>query len=120
MLGFVYLPLIRRSLSKFIRIWNHHKLRTEGFKTPVQLYAILTQLQSGAITNSMLSNDDLHAYGVDWDGPIPEDMSIDEDGINTTAIVEPSERPLGEDHWRVLTEDYRRTLEEVFQHGNED
>jgi len=68
----------------------------------------------------MLSNDDLHAYRVDWDGPIPEDMSIDEDGINTTAIVEPPKRPLGEDHWRVLTEDYRRTLEEVFQHGNED
>jgi hypothetical protein len=119
-LGFVYLPLIRWSLSKFIRIWNYHKLRTEGFKTPVQLYATLTQLQSGAIAHSMLSNNDLHAYGVDWDGPLPEDISVDNDGINTTAIVEPPERPLTENHWRVLTDDYRRTLEEVFQHGNED
>jgi hypothetical protein len=64
-LGFVYLPLIRRSLSKFIRVWNHHKLRTKRYQTPTQLYSTLSQLEIRNLSNRTDSNEGFQDYGVD-------------------------------------------------------
>ena len=37
-LHYVYIPLINSSLEEFRQTWMHHKLRTEGNKTPLQLW----------------------------------------------------------------------------------
>lgn len=31
-------PLIRTALTRFVMSWNHHSLRTEGHKSPLQLF----------------------------------------------------------------------------------
>jgi hypothetical protein len=108
-LGFVFLTLIRQSLAKFLRVWNYYKLRTEGYKTPTQLYSTLIQLQTGGIIPQTDSLDAFQDYGVDWEGPIPEQIQDDEN-TNNTATVDPPERPIGDDHWRILTEEYRQIL----------
>ena len=118
-LGFVFLPLIRRSLAKFLRVWNYHKLRTEGYKTPTQLYSTLIQLQTGGIIPQTDSLDTFQDYGVDWEGPIPEQIQDDEN-TNNTATVDPPERPLADNHWRILIEEYRQILQSAFEVGNED
>ena len=66
-LGFVYLPLIRRSLSKFIRMWNHHKLRTEGYKSPLQLYTTWIQLHTESMIDIRHLHDRFQDYGLDWE-----------------------------------------------------
>ena len=37
-LHYVYLPNINKRLESFIHIWNHHPLRSEENKTPLQLW----------------------------------------------------------------------------------
>lgn len=121
-LGFVYLPLVRRSLAKFIRIWNHHKLRTEGYRTPVQLYSTLADIQIRVDQDSReLSDGVWQDYGVDWEGPLPEHIrEADDEEVENSAMVDPPERPVTEDQWRILTEGYKTILREVFEAGSDD
>ncbi|KAK7162423.1 hypothetical protein R3I93_006657 [Phoxinus phoxinus] len=51
-LHYVYIPRINRDLQLFIRQWNHHKLRTERYMSPHQLFirgclSQLTRNQTG-------------------------------------------------------------------------
>src|SRR5436190_7825573 len=78
---FVYLPLLRRSLQQFTRIWNNHKLRTEGHRTPLQLYADRNPESLFVPVNER----EVEQYGIDWDGPISNER---EDEFET-VIVEP-------------------------------
>ena len=39
-LHFIYLPVINDALLKFVLLWNNHKLRTAGNKSPVQLFIL--------------------------------------------------------------------------------
>jgi hypothetical protein len=66
---FVYLPLLRRSLSQFVRVWNNHKIRTEHHRTPLQLYADGDREDSA----EQLSELELEQFGIDWEGPVPID-----------------------------------------------
>jgi len=121
-IAFVYLPIIRRSLSKFIRVWNHHKLRTERYRTPAQLYldSLDIHLQ---FTHSLSPTIDYANYGIDWDGPLPANISEEEDGnvLNLTGvIVNPAPRPISNMDWTVLQDQYHSLLEGVFRESNED
>ena len=97
---FVYLPLLRRSLSQFTRVWNHHKLRTEQHYSPIQLYA----QDNPESLNLDLNEAELGQYGIDWNGPIPHD---DDD---ETVIVEPPVRPLTDGDWGILVNRYQDLL----------
>jgi hypothetical protein len=98
---FIYHPLIQRSLRQFTRIWNHHKLRTEHNRTPVQLYADGNP-ESLYIPETI---NDIEYYGVDWEGPVPIDD--DEEG---SAIVEPPNNPLSDLDWGILSHQFRTQL----------
>ncbi|KAI7789967.1 hypothetical protein IRJ41_014317 [Triplophysa rosa] len=54
-LQIVFLPEIQKSLDQFRNGWNHHKIRTENNKTPVQIWTagILTNMETNcrAINN---------------------------------------------------------------------
>ena len=98
---FIYHPLIQRSLRQFTRIWNHHKLRTEHNRTPIQLYADGNP-ESLSIPETI---DNIEQYGVDWEGPVPVDD--DEEGL---AIVEPPNNPLADLDWGILSHQFRTQL----------
>src|SRR5271169_1069835 len=75
---FVYLPILRRSLSQFFRIWNNHKLRTEQHRTPIQLYAHGNpELALWMPANEM----ELEQYGIDWNSPVPSNLDDELDSI---------------------------------------
>jgi len=93
--------LIQRSLRQFARIWNHHKLRTEHNRTPVQLYAD-GNLESLSIPETI---DNIEYYGVDWGGPVPVDEV--EEGL---AIVEPPNNPLSDVDWGILSLQFQTQL----------
>jgi hypothetical protein len=100
---FIYLPLLRRSLSQFTRIWNNHKLRTEHHRTPIQLYADGNPESLLISLNEM----ELEQYGIDWDGPVS--YSADND-VEESAVVEPPAMPLTDTDWNVLTRQYQPQL----------
>jgi len=96
----VYLPLLRRSLSQFSRVWNGHKIRTEGHRTPIQLYAQGNPESLWTPT----SNAELEEYGIDWEGPVPHE---EDEGL---VVVEPPRNPLTEHDWEVLKQQVRDQL----------
>jgi hypothetical protein len=98
---FIYIPLLRRSLSQFSRIWNTHKIRTEHYRTPIQLYADHNPDAFPVPLNAR----DLEQYGIDWEGPVP----IDED-IGNSVVVEPPVNPLDDVDWNELMGRYRAQL----------
>ena len=99
---FVYRPLLQRSLRQFTRIWNHHKLRTEQHRTPVQLYA---DGNPGSLWVPRTS-EELQEYGIDWDGPAP----LVTDDETETVTIEPPRNPLNNEDWRVLERQFRDQL----------
>ena len=99
---FVYLPILRRSLAQFIRIWNNHKLRTAHNRTPIQLYA-----EGNPQSLSILLNDaEQEQYGIHWDGPIPHNL----DDQEITVIVEPPNMPLMDQDWGILAGHFQDQL----------
>ena len=38
-LHYVFVPIINRCLQEFVESWNHHRLSTEGNRTPYQLHS---------------------------------------------------------------------------------
>jgi hypothetical protein len=101
---FVYLPLLRRSIRQFIRVWNNHRMRTEHHRTPLQLYAdrnpqsLLTQL----------NENELAQYGIDWEGPIPvaNNDGDDEEGVSVEMPI----IGLSDDDWEHLSQLYHEQL----------
>src|SRR5436190_11564173 len=99
---FVYYPLMQRSLHQFARIWNHHKLRTEHHRSPIQLYA-----DGNPQSLSILLNDaEQEQYGIDWDGPIPYNLNDEE----ITVIIEPPNMPLTDQDWGILVGHFQDQL----------
>ncbi|XP_016343688.1 uncharacterized protein LOC107689982 [Sinocyclocheilus anshuiensis] len=56
-----FLPHVQKHLQYFQDGWNHHKLRTEGNQSPIQLW-LCHQLQDPIQVDAM-------QYGIDWRGP---------------------------------------------------
>ncbi|KAF4115086.1 hypothetical protein G5714_002575 [Onychostoma macrolepis] len=56
-----FLPHVQKHLQYFQDGWNHHKLRTEGNQSPIQLW-LSHQLQDPIQIDAM-------QYGIDWRGP---------------------------------------------------
>jgi hypothetical protein len=111
----VYLPIIRRMLNLFIRVWNKHKLRTEHHKTPTQLY--LTSSQNlETIQQEQNMDMDPEIYGVDWDGPLPTDNLDEAGGVS----VEPPEIHIQEYDLTEFSRVYQSTLERIFQENEFD
>src|SRR5436853_6067057 len=61
--------------------WNHNKIRTEGNHSPLQLY-VKGMVECG-YRGMEDANVDPNVYGIDWEGPQPEN---DE---NTVLVDEP-------------------------------
>ena len=80
-LHYIYVPRINRSIEEFRQSWNHHRIRTAQHKTPYQLFtAGCMILQQSQLTAFDFFSDVDASYGVDPEGPEPDD----EDG---TVIV---------------------------------
>jgi hypothetical protein len=81
-LHYVFLPRINQSLEQWKQAWNHHKIRTEGSCSPLQLYT------KGMIECGYRGMEDAdvdpNEYGIDWEGPQPN-----EDNENTVFVDEP-------------------------------
>ena len=80
-LHYVFIPRINQSLEQWKRSWNCHKIRTEGCHSPLQLYS-RGMIECG-YRGMEDANVNLNEYGVDWEGPQPEN---DE---NTVFVDEP-------------------------------
>ena len=65
-LHFIYMPHINISLQRFREGWNNHKVRTERYKSPYQMYVEgCLQLQhSGLVTLDSFYNVN-DTYGID-------------------------------------------------------
>ena len=65
-LQYVYLPRINVHLNRFIEGYDHHPIRTERNKSPIQLW-IFGSLMHRNEDNISLT--DVTSYGIDWDVP---------------------------------------------------
>ena len=75
-LHYVYEERINTSLSQFIEGWNHHPMRTAGNRSPyVQWIEGVVRLRDSAYSgvNSVFTETDLQAYGIDPESPTPEE-----------------------------------------------
>ena len=73
-LHYIFLPRINQSLHHFVRAWNRHPLRSEGNRTPLQIWTDGMQ----EATDPDLNLPSL-SYGVDHLGPPPN--PFDQQGI---------------------------------------
>ena len=64
----VYLPRINKSLKEFSRAWNLHPMRTERNWSPRQI------MINSLVRESQIMTTIPEDYGVDFDGPIPEEQ----------------------------------------------
>ena len=100
-LQFLFLPRMNHDLMQFVDAWNHHKLSTEGNKTPLQLW----KLNEKKIPVD--ATDNIYDYGkYDEDYDIASD---DEDDDYTNNQVEvPSYNPFDDDE---LFEVFKKNIE---------
>jgi hypothetical protein len=97
-LHYVYLPRINRSIKEFSEGWNHHGVRTEGNKTPNQLFTEgLLQLRYSGHTALDFFDDVDDLYGFEEEGISTND---DEEGAN----FEPCNFMLSFEHYQQLTQ----------------
>ncbi|XP_065842634.1 uncharacterized protein [Oscarella lobularis] len=78
-LHYVFIPRIQESLDCFRSAWAHHRMSTERGRTPMQLF--VSGVLGGLLPHFHHSYDasdgdaiDIDHYGIDWNGPIPEDV----------------------------------------------
>jgi hypothetical protein len=83
-LHYIFTPIIQHHLNMFRLGWSYHKLRTEGNKSPIQLW--IESVQSTDESASTL-HEDWATFGVDWEGPVALD--------NDSDIVQVSELQIG-------------------------
>jgi len=79
-LHLVYLELINEALQEFSGQWNNHSVTTETNFSPQQLWIrgmVSAQHLGYSAVESVVHN--LHDYGIDEGGPVPEEY--DENGI---------------------------------------
>jgi hypothetical protein len=73
-LHFVFLPVIQNHLDMFRTGWAHHKVRTEGNRSPQQLWILGFHSIAEADDDVLSGLDfDWQSYGIDWEGPVPTD-----------------------------------------------
>ena len=70
-LQYLFQNRIQEELNQFIKIWNRHKLSTEGNKSPLQLMAL--RMNTFPFLDEL---DDLDLFGVDSDGEEPEENEL--------------------------------------------
>jgi hypothetical protein len=114
-LHYVYLPRIRRSLHLFEQSWNFHGVHTEHYQLPIQLWVngMLASRYQGqcAVREVMESHvtvaahnvtdadpEDVEEYGIDPEGPMPEE---DEHWQNNVVVPHIS-NPLTETEYQML------------------
>ena len=76
---YVFIPRINRTLSEFMRGWNHHSIRSAHHKSPHQLFtASALLLQHSGLATLYFFEDVDDTYGIDVDGPISsqEDSTV--------------------------------------------
>ena len=76
-LQFIYLPRINRSINEFILEWNNHPVRTENWRTPLQVWieGFYQQAYSSQRAVRMALDHEVidpSTYGLDDDGPVPQ------------------------------------------------
>ena len=54
-LHFVYLPILSEQIMEFRNAWNNHGLRTEGNRTPIQLFLANMHLTPPEVSYKRLS-----------------------------------------------------------------
>ena len=72
----VFMPRINQSLTSFLNAYNHHPLSTEGNQTPMQLYhsGLLDSVHlDNTAAHSILNGNPWHYYGIDENGPFPQE-----------------------------------------------
>lgn len=72
-LHYIYLPQIQRAVREFIDQWNHHALRTERHRTPLQLWyeGMITNVgQNSTAARSVFTTNQPSV--TDDNGPLPE------------------------------------------------
>ena len=75
-LHIVYIGLINAALTEFVGQWNNHPVTTESNLSPQQLWIrgmVLLQNSGYSAVESVVQ--DISNYGIDVDGPVPEDDS---------------------------------------------
>lgn len=89
----IYHPRIQKSLNNTMDAWNHHKIRTEHYRTPVALYELSREqaIQRGYWTGD--PGDDLDTasqpdYGIDPEAPCPPASENAQDPSQTSAEPE--------------------------------
>jgi len=70
-LHYVYFPRISKTLKEFSQSWNNHPLRTSQNRTPLQIWSMGFYKSVGNDLIQM-TDTELFAYGIDWDGPVPQ------------------------------------------------
>jgi hypothetical protein len=75
-LQYVFMPRINRALDCFTTQWNHHPIRTEGNKSPLQLWIAgfyqFAESEYRAVRDVLdLDTVNINEYGIDDNGPIP-------------------------------------------------
>ncbi|XP_077868331.1 uncharacterized protein LOC144358555 [Saccoglossus kowalevskii] len=80
-LHFTYLQRINQDLNHWQEGWNHHKLSSANSRSPRQLW-IQGSMQMADSSNIPIrelfeprTEVELDEYGIDWDGPLPEDTT---------------------------------------------
>jgi hypothetical protein len=87
----IYLPVINQALNEFQLAYNHHPLRTERNRTPLQLWHNDQMRQQIRRQPHLTVNN--HLLGIDADAPLPQ---IPEE--NHEAVEVPQTRILLDDH----------------------
>jgi len=93
-LHYVFLPRINQDLLKWKASWNSHKIRTEKQQTPIQLYTKgMVQCGWRGMKDEVVNPND---YGVDWDGPTPENNN------DYNIVVNRPRNPLTDNQYNFL------------------
>jgi hypothetical protein len=102
-------------------MWNHHKLRTESYKSLSKLYTTWMQLHTEGMIDICHSHNRFQDYSLDWEGHDLGSMYYEiTETYSSNAVVDLPQRPLTENQWRLLVEEYRQMLQVVFEEGNDD
>lgn len=74
-LHLVFLPYINNALEELLTDWNNHPLSSENNFSPVQLWHLgLSSYQNSHPDEFYeLQNCDWDSFGIDYDGPVPEE-----------------------------------------------
>ena len=109
-LHLVYLPLINYALNSFVEQWNSHPVTSASYYTPTQLWLrgmiSCRNTSYSAVTNVLTNSQDFQNLGVDEDGPVPQEESINN--------VEVAEIPY------VLSNEQEQTVYEIRQRCSTD